>query len=187
MAPQGPGRSSELLLEVVKILDQQKIPYAVIGAFAVAYYGVVRASLDIDALIAIDKDAKSINEFMTALADVQAQAWLREADDEDPVRGVIVVEDCYGNRVDLLLGIKNFDSSALERASSIQFAGKQLRIIGLEDLIIMKLLAGGVQDLEDARGVLTVSADRLDLRSLRKRAADTTQECLANLELLLKE
>ncbi len=46
-----PGQSTLLLLEVIKILEQFEIPYAIIGAFAASFYGVVRASLDADAVI----------------------------------------------------------------------------------------------------------------------------------------
>ena len=42
----GPGESSLLLLKVIKVLEKFKIPYAIVGAFAVSFYGLVRASLD---------------------------------------------------------------------------------------------------------------------------------------------
>jgi hypothetical protein len=32
-------------------------------------------------------------------------------------------------------------------------------MIGVEDLIAMKLFAGGIQDIEDVRGILDVSRD----------------------------
>ena len=38
----GPGESSLLLLKVIKVLEKIKIPYAIVGAFAVSFYGLVR-------------------------------------------------------------------------------------------------------------------------------------------------
>ena len=38
----GPGESSLLLLKIVKLLNKLNIPYAVVGAFAASFYGLVR-------------------------------------------------------------------------------------------------------------------------------------------------
>lgn len=47
------GQSTLLLLDVIEFLNKKKISYAIIGAFAASFYGVVRASLDADAVISI--------------------------------------------------------------------------------------------------------------------------------------
>ena len=43
------GQSALLLLDVVEILRREKVDYAVIGAFALAVLGVIRATTDVDA------------------------------------------------------------------------------------------------------------------------------------------
>ena len=48
-----PGQSALLLLDVVELLRRENIDYLVIGAFALAVHGVVRASRDADALLQI--------------------------------------------------------------------------------------------------------------------------------------
>ena len=53
MKATGPGQSTLLLLDVVKVLNKYQISYAVIGALAASFYGVVRASLDADAVISL--------------------------------------------------------------------------------------------------------------------------------------
>ena len=45
------GQSALLLLDVVEILRREKVDYAVIGAFALAVLGVIRATTDVDALL----------------------------------------------------------------------------------------------------------------------------------------
>ena len=54
----GPGESPLLLLNVIKLLDKFDIPYAIVGAFAASFYGLVRASLDADAVISVEKKKK---------------------------------------------------------------------------------------------------------------------------------
>ena len=48
-----PGESVLLLLDVIDVLNQHKVPYAIIGAFAASFYGAVRASIDADAVISV--------------------------------------------------------------------------------------------------------------------------------------
>jgi hypothetical protein len=45
------GQSPLLMIDVAELLSARGIPYAVIGAMAAAVHGVVRASLDADALV----------------------------------------------------------------------------------------------------------------------------------------
>ncbi len=52
MKPNGPGQSARLLSEVVVELQALKVRYAVIEALAASFHGVVRASLDADAVVA---------------------------------------------------------------------------------------------------------------------------------------
>jgi len=51
----GPGESSLLLLKVIKGLCKENISYVIVGAFAASFYGIVRASLDADAVISVGK------------------------------------------------------------------------------------------------------------------------------------
>ncbi|PIW59549.1 MAG: hypothetical protein COW13_04495, partial [Candidatus Omnitrophica bacterium CG12_big_fil_rev_8_21_14_0_65_50_5] len=60
----GPGQSPLLLLSIIPSFNKVKIPYAVVGAFAASFYGVVRASLDADAVIFLQDDEK-LNRFLS--------------------------------------------------------------------------------------------------------------------------
>ncbi len=51
MGTTGPGQPGHLLLDLVDILDELAIPYALIGAFAVSFHGVPRYTADADAMI----------------------------------------------------------------------------------------------------------------------------------------
>jgi hypothetical protein len=103
---------------------------------------------------------------------------IKRGDIEDPILGVVMVQDRFGNMLDLILGIRGMDPAAAERAVETSLLDARVRIAGMEDLIAMKLFAGGVQDLEDVRGILQVASDSLNLalvRSLADRYGVTTQ------------
>lgn len=62
------------------------------------------------------------------------------------------------------------DPHAVERAVKTTLLGRAVKIASAEDLIAMKVAAGGVQDFEDVRGILAVSHRVLDLDLLRRVA-----------------
>jgi len=182
-----PGQSPYLLLQVIKVLEQQQIPYAVIGAIAAAYFGVVRASLDADVVISLAHQEDSLGSLVTALNSQSVSVSVRHGDASDPLLGVIVVSDPYDNRVDLILGIRGMDLEAFSRISIASFLDSKINMIGLEDFIAMKVFAGGPKDLEDAHGALEISKPSLNVALLKKLAALYGKDELATVEKLLKE
>jgi hypothetical protein len=61
MRTDAPGQSALLMLDVADVLVRQGVSYAVIGAMAAAVHGVVRASLDADALVLLQvREADSL-------------------------------------------------------------------------------------------------------------------------------
>src|SRR5271167_4100822 len=51
----GVGQSALLLLDAIAVLSSEGIDYAVIGAMAASIYGVVRASIDADAVLSLGR------------------------------------------------------------------------------------------------------------------------------------
>jgi len=86
----------------------------------------------------------------------------------DPLGFVLRIMDEAGNQADLIGGIRKLDSVFWNRVIEEKWDGMHLRISSAEDLIALKLFAGGPKDLEDAEGVLRVQAGRLDLDLIRK-------------------
>ena len=178
------GQSALLLLDVVEILRREKVSYAVIGAFALTVLGVVRATTDVDALLFAvpGRLAKLEKVFKQAGFDPE----LRSAEADDPVSGMLVLSDDFGNHVELLGGLRNMDPDIFSRTLEIEFRDEQLRIVGREDFIAMKCFAGGPQDLLDARSAYEAAPGPIDLDLLRvvtrrfgREAADRLQEVLA--------
>jgi len=183
----GPGESSLLLLKVIKRLDQLKIPYAVVGAFAASFYGIVRASLDADAVISVKGHEEKLSRLLDILKKDGYKTVLRRGNREDPIRSVINIVDRFQNRVDLLIGLRGMDTDVFQRVVKTSFLKKKIRIIGVEDFIAMKIFAGNPKDFMDAAGAFKVSRQKIDLNLLKKLTRRYGTKELAQLKKLLKE
>lgn len=96
------------------------------------------------------------------------QAEARMGEPGDPLGFVLRIIDDAGNQADLIGGIRKLDSAFWSRVIEETLDGMRLRISSVEDLIALKLYAGGPKELEDAEGVLRVQAGHLDLDLIRK-------------------
>ncbi len=102
MRTSAPGQSALLMADVAELLAKQGVRYAVIGAMAAAVHGVVRASLDADAVVALQiREAQALRQ---SLIEAGYEAVLRTGDVDDPIPGLLEIKDRHGNRVDLLSG-----------------------------------------------------------------------------------
>ena len=182
MKANGPGQSAYLLLDVVAALTRQNIDYAVIGAMAASVHGVVRASLDADALLS--SPVEQLKNLATEFKDLGLETDLRRGDVADPIAAVLRVSDSFGNSVDLLTGLRGFPDDAFSRVIRVSFHGTSLRIIGLEDFIAMKLFAGGPLDIHDARRAIK-AADLLDVALLTRLTHQYGPDVAASLQTLL--
>jgi hypothetical protein len=57
MRTKRPGEAALLLLDAAALLQTEKIAYAVIGAMAASVHGVVRTSIDADAVLSLTAQA----------------------------------------------------------------------------------------------------------------------------------
>lgn len=159
-------------------LDAVEAKWTTIGALAVAYHGLVRASLDADALVSFKTAKVSADAFAALLGQQELQVEYREGEAGDPIGFVIRICDSRGNRVDLLGGMRKSDPEIFARSILDEPDGLPLRFTSVEDLIALKLFAGGPKDLEDAAGVLASNRDRLDrdlLTAISHRFGRTTE------------
>ena len=129
---------------VRQILDTHSIPYALIGAAALASYGVARSTFDIDLLTT---SARVLDEDLwSGLA-----ADVRRGDQDDPLAGVVRTSGEDDQPVDIVVGKHAWQSRAVERALRL---GDSTPVVQPRDLILLKLYAGGAQDLWDIRELL---------------------------------
>ena len=162
------GQSALLMADIAELLAKQGVRYAVIGAMAAAVHGVVRASLDADAVVALQvREAQALRQ---SLVEEGYAAVLRTGDADDPIPALLEVNDSHGNRVDLLIGLRGMDPELMNRTRQVRLAETILEIVGREDFIAMKAFAGGPVDLADARAVICLDRESLDLELLRRLA-----------------
>ena len=184
MRATGPGQSLLLLLDVVAILDELSIEYGVVGALAASVYGTIRATTDADAVVSATQSKLAGLEKVFRKADLRAK--LRRGDSDDPIPALLAISDQFGNRVDLLGGLRGLDPEAFERTIAVPFSGTTLRIIGREDFIAMKCFAGGPLDIADVQEAIRVADRPIDLDLVRRitrrfgrPAADALESLLA--------
>jgi len=185
MGANASGESTALMLDVVRLLVSQNVEYTIIGAMAVAVHGVVRASVDADALVNVSLERlEQLGEQLTAQG---LQMELRRGDPFDPIPAILIVRDQYENRVDLLVGIRGLDPDIHRRAITVDVAefGTALKFASREDLIAMKLFAGGPIDLRDAERLVAVAGEALDLELLHRLTKRFGRDAEVNLKKLL--
>ncbi|MEO6096401.1 MAG: nucleotidyltransferase [Fibrobacteria bacterium] len=181
---QASGSPPEMLDRVGRILDASAVQWATIGALAVAYHGFVRASLDADALISMRGSGMDLDALAQLLIRDGFTVKVSMGEDDDPLGFVVRILDTEGNQVDLIGGIKRLDPAFFDRALVDEFDGMKLRFASKEDLIALKVFAGGPKDIEDIKGILEVQGDAIakDLAlSLCRRFGKAAEELFGKL------
>lgn len=182
-----PGQSALLLLDIIEILNRFNIPYAVVGAFAASFYGVVRASMDADAVISLNRNTIKSNELVDEFRKTGLTVNQRIGDLSDPIQGVITIQDIYDNKVDLLLEIRGMNPDAFSRTCESIFMDLSIRIIGAEDFVAMKVFAGSPKDIEDAKGALKISGANINISLLKNLTLNYGKKEFEKLVSILKE
>jgi hypothetical protein len=140
------------LLELVRsVLDAAQIGHALIGAAALAASGVSRSTFDLD-LMAADRRCLA-DDMWEPLRRRGATVDVRRGDASDPLAGVVRFEMAGERPVDLVVGRHPWQQRAIERALRTP-AG--LPVVQSWDLVLLKLYAGGTQDLWDIEQLLAL-------------------------------
>lgn len=121
--------------------------FTLIGGLAVSAWSTPRATRDIDLLILVDTG--KLQQIVTVFCDAGLHAELRRGDYDDPVPYLI-----RADAVDLLIATKAYEAEAIRQSIAIDIAGKTVPVVSPEFLIILKLKAGGPQDLLDVEELL---------------------------------
>jgi hypothetical protein len=154
---------NEALRKVVAALDRLDIPYALIGGLAVAARGAVRATQDVDLIVALPvQEAPSLER---SLRDNGFQATFHRGAPDDPIAGVVRLAIPVGGagvKCDVLFASRGWQTRAVKNATSVDLGNFVVRVAQPVDLFLLKLHAGAPQDLIDAAQLLKLQspADR---------------------------
>ena len=180
------GSSPQLLNDIGKLLDGKHVRWATIGALAVAYHGLYRASLDADALISLKGADLDLESLAAILRSQGLSVDARMGEEGDPLGFVLRITDGRSNQVDLIGGIPRLDPDFFQRATEDEFDGMRFRMASPEDLIALKVYAGGPKDIEDAKGVIEVQEAGIDhellLRLCKRFGPESEAVCRKLLE-----
>lgn len=164
--------NKNILKRLFTVFRTFNISYTLIGGYAVAVWGFIRATKDVDFLA--DIPFSKIQDVLNELKSHEFIVEYSAGDIEDPVSGVIrlrfPVEGAAGDEesIELLLGIKKMPVDIYLRSEKVDLMGVEIPVVSPEDLIVLKLLAGGPVDLQDARSIYKIVKERLDLSYLGK-------------------
>jgi predicted nucleotidyltransferase len=139
-----------ILTAVARVLNERRMDYALAGGLAYSALVEPRATTDVDVLILLeatssDEVARLFSGVFDSVLPHRAPMVLKGVS----IWRVIGVKDEQEALVDLLLAQSEFHRQALMRKRIVEFQGLALPIVTLEDLILLKAMAGCLQDLAD--------------------------------------
>ncbi len=135
------------------------------GGLAVATWGAPRATEDIDLLA----DVSPSPELDASLRAGGFQAEWRRGGPDDPIPLLLRLRSPSGPEIDVVCATRAWEREMLARSIRVRIAGGlEIPVIALEDLIVLKLMAGGPGDLADVVDLLERAGP---LPELEKRAA----------------
>ncbi len=141
-----------LLARVAAVLFEADIAHALIGAGALAVFGVNRATNDHDLLVV---DASCLRlDLWTDLTRRGISVEIRKGDVTDPLAGVIRCELPGEIPVDVVVGKFKWQREVLGRAAPRTTQEANIPVVTAADLILLKLYAGGAQDGWDIQQLL---------------------------------
>jgi hypothetical protein len=166
------------LIDVVNVLaeafDRLHVRYAVGGAIANNYWGIVRTTQDVDCLISLPA-----LKYQLFADELQAIGCTLFDKDDKPVEISVLrlreqvqhrklIECRYQSiRIELFVPAVPLQDEILRRAVPIQLGSRKIFVTTAEDLILLKLAFHRVKDLLDVRGILWVRRGQLDLGYLK--------------------
>lgn len=172
-------RDNELrafLTYVIGVLERLDIPYMVVGGFAAILYGEPRLTIDVD--IVADMRLHHLRPFVASFS--LSEYYVSEEGIFDSLTRRYpfnVLQSTTGAKIDIVpLTPDLFTRAAFERRVRLPYdlAGHTAMFITAEDVILAKLIAHRKTEsdkhLRDARGVLLMQWDSLDLAAIRRGA-----------------
>jgi hypothetical protein len=137
--------------------------FTLIGGLAVSAWSPPRATMDIDFLVLVE--STNLDHLVKALCDAGLKAELRRGGYDDPVPFLIRADS-----LDIIVATKKYEADAIEQSVIVDVLGRDIPVASPEYLIILKLKAGGPQDILDVQEILAANlVDRALLAELTAR------------------
>lgn len=134
--------------DLIKILHKKNVKYALVGGFAVNYYGYIRTTQDIDFLIYpssdnADRMMETLSIFGFGEAGIPKEYFTKE-------KAAIHI-GVEPNRIDFLTSLKGLDNDTIfKNLQDAEIENIAVKIISLTDLIKVKKYSERLKDKADA-------------------------------------
>ncbi len=163
-------------LTVVAALGNAQIDHAFIGALPVLAWGRVRATTDIDLVIATGAGFDALRAALESGGfRLERQVGPTDASDTLPDIAFFRAPGTRGTRVDVFLAKTDFERTVIATARTTEVLDVPVRLARPEASIIYKLIAARPKDLDDIEGIFAVrqaAGDALDWTYLDRWATE---------------
>ena len=165
----------KLLALVAGELSNRGIPHALIGGIALAAHGVARGTLDADVLV-LAPQALDESTWATVRA-AGATVEVRHGDSDDPFRAVVRISAPNSWPVYVLVGRFDWQQEVIARAERKSLPIADIPVVGAADLVLLKIYAGGPQDLVDAQRLLAAPERERIVAAVESRLDALPADC----------
>lgn len=181
------GPVFKTLVDIIEVLRNKEIRFAVIGGLAVSWRGEPRVTGDVDIVVDIDvKQAVSLKDELNKTPFCPLFPQVAEVIESSFILPLIHKDAKVP--VDLSLGMSGFEKQLIDRATDIEFEGHSVPVATAEDLILMKLCAGRQRDMDDMSRLANLRGKDLDWEYLLKTGQELqralAQDIIPELEKL---
>lgn len=162
----------DLLSRLAPLLERVRMPYMLTGSVASSAHGTPRSTRDLDIVIAPTRV-----QLLALIREFPSSAYY--ADEQQALQALArrsqfnIIDHATGWKVDFIIADDSeYERTALARRTAIEVAGKAVYVASAEDVLIAKLrwskLGGSERQLQDAAGVVSTQAGKLDLAYIER-------------------
>ena len=176
----------EGIVAIHHAFDRDRIPHAFGGAVALAYWGVPRATIDLDINVFLSQDERTrVLDSLAPLFPIP-----NRADAERQLEHAAQVRLRWGTMpVDLFFSNSDFHDAMAGRSRVVDYVGTPIPVLSAEDLILCKAAFNRPKDWLDIETIVAVQQhlDEAYLHHWLDAFADPEDERLARVDRLLRE
>jgi hypothetical protein len=146
----------ERVRDILRMLNEARIRYAIIGGVALGYHSIPRATQDIDVLVRRE-DIPRVQRLLQPY-------YCRGT-------AVVMVFDVAGTHLDVLPATLRYGRTAIDNAVEVMVHDIPAKVVSVRDLLLLKLFA-----IPDRPDPIKAMQDRTDVAALLRDNADTISQ-----------